>query len=229
MGEAQVITRHRDDNYETPPKLADWIVQHAIRLTKLDPEDVTVLEPGHGDTAPFLCAAVRCGVSIVAGADVRDVAPSTFLDEARKGRTTVTSHSEYSGVDFPKMTDAERSLMFNKIHNGHGFDVVATNPPFKDAEAFIGATLDHHLAPHGIAAFLLRLGFLASQKRAALYASRPPLEVWVMQSRPSFTKDGCTDAHEYGVYFWGGKMIDKFLRGNRPTALHWLASKEMLR
>jgi hypothetical protein len=50
-----------------------------------------------------------------------------------------------------------------------------------------------------------------------------------LQSRPSFTKDGCTDANDYGVYFWGGKMIDKFLRGNGPTTLHWLASKEMLK
>lgn len=50
-------------------------------------------------------------------------------------------------------------------------------------------------------AFLLRLGFLASRAREALFRKYPPYSVTVLVERPSFTGRG-SDSADYCVVTW---------------------------
>lgn len=73
------------------------------------------------------------------------------------------------------------------------------NPPFSAAEAHVRRALA--LAPRSGVAFLLRLAFLESVQREALWRAHPPAEVMVLCRRPSFTGGG-TDATAYGWFIW---------------------------
>ena len=76
------------------------------------------------------------------------------------------------------------------------------NPPFCAAEEFVWHALDV-VRPGGWVTFLLRLGFLASQARAPLYAPGAGfLRLDVLGRRPSFTGDGKTDSYDYGWFTW---------------------------
>lgn len=89
--------------------------------------------------------------------------------------------------------------------------LVITNPPYNLAEEFIRKALARKTAFD--AAFLLRLNFLGSQKRAQFHRDNPS-DVFVLPRRPSFTPDGKTDATEYAWFVWGPgrggrwKMLD---------------------
>jgi hypothetical protein len=91
------------------------------------------------------------------------------------------------------------------------FGLVVGNPPYRCAEAHVRAALD--LAPR--VAFLLRLGFLASQERAPLWRDHPAAAVHVISKRPSFTENGKTDGQEYALFVW-----DVSHRGE--TVIRWL-------
>lgn len=78
----------------------------------------------------------------------------------------------------------------------HREEVVITNPPYSLAEEFVKKSL-------GIGQWvimLLRLNWLASQRRAAFMLEHPP-DVYVLPNRPSFTGKG-TDATEYAWFVW---------------------------
>lgn len=77
------------------------------------------------------------------------------------------------------------------------FDFIITNPPYALAEEFIKASLD--VAP--VVAMLLRINFLASQKRRNFLAAARPA-VFVLPNRPSFTGDG-GDQTEYAWFVFG--------------------------
>lgn len=87
--------------------------------------------------------------------------------------------------------------------------MIITNPPYSLAEEFIRRAMsevrDRDLA------FLLRLNFLGSQKRAQFHRDHPA-DIYVLPKRPSFTQHG-TDATEYAWYVWGPG------RGNRWSIL----------
>lgn len=72
---------------------------------------------------------------------------------------------------------------------------VVTNPPFSLAFDFAKHAVAH--ADHVF--LLLRLGFLASRKRAEWWKQNRPSAMFVLSSRPSFTSDGKTDSADY---FW---------------------------
>lgn len=78
-------------------------------------------------------------------------------------------------------------------------DLVLTNPPFKDAMAFVERALEQ-VCPGGTVAMLLRLPWLASQKRAAFLRANTPA-IYVLPRRPSFTGKG-TDATDYAWFVW---------------------------
>lgn len=88
---------------------------------------------------------------------------------------------------------------------------IVGNPPFNDAEAHVRHALS--LADGGVA-FLLRLAFLESTKRAALWREHPPARVDVLSRRPSFTGGG-TDSAAYAVFRWEAGHTG-------PPALGWL-------
>lgn len=77
------------------------------------------------------------------------------------------------------------------------WDLCIGNPPYTQAEAFVrkGLTLAREVV------YLLRLGFLAGQKRAALYREHGTPDVYVLPRRPSFTGRG-TDSADYAWMRW---------------------------
>lgn len=79
-------------------------------------------------------------------------------------------------------------------------DLVITNPPYKLAMEFVERALAE-VTPGGTVAMLLRLGWLASQKRAAFLRRNTPC-VYVLSRRPSFTGSG-TDSADYAWMLWG--------------------------
>jgi hypothetical protein len=93
-----------------------------------------------------------------------------------------------------------------------GFGLVIGNPPFKVAEEHVLHSLEL-LKPGGYLAFLLRLGFLGSFRRAVGLWSRPGLlHVAPIAPRPSFyskarlrkteRRSGSNDKSEYALFLW---------------------------
>ena len=72
---------------------------------------------------------------------------------------------------------------------------VWTNPPFALAEQFIRRSAA--LFPDADICFLVRVGFLASEGRAALWRELGAPDVYVLPNRPSFNTDGKTDSSDY--------------------------------
>lgn len=92
------------------------------------------------------------------------------------------------------------------------YDLIISNPPYAAAEEFV----QYALARANVyAVMLLRLGFIASMKRAALYKRAFP-DLYVVARRPSFragTDDGRgwgTDNSDYAWFVW---PINKVGRG----------------
>lgn len=77
-------------------------------------------------------------------------------------------------------------------------DLIITNPPFSLALAF----LQKSLGEARTVISLLRLNFLGSQKRRAFWQEDRPSHVLVLAERPSFSRDGRTDATEYAWFCW---------------------------
>lgn len=86
-------------------------------------------------------------------------------------------------------------------------DLVMSNPPYGAAEAFVRAGL-RTVRDGGYVAYLLRLGFLASQRRRELYRRNMPERVYVLAARPSFRavtledRGGGNDNTDYAWYVW---------------------------
>jgi hypothetical protein len=78
---------------------------------------------------------------------------------------------------------------------GGKVDVIVTNPPYSLAEDFITQALK--IAPNVV--MLLRLNFLASEKRSRFMRAHTP-DVYVLPNRPGFTTDGHTDSIEYAWF-----------------------------
>jgi hypothetical protein len=78
-------------------------------------------------------------------------------------------------------------------------ECIVNNPPFSLAFEFA-----QHAVAHANHVFLLlRLGFLASQKRAEWFRKCPLDALFVLSKRPSFTPDGKTDSADYAWFYWG--------------------------
>jgi SAM-dependent methyltransferase len=97
---------------------------------------------------------------------------------------------------------------FNHVEK---YDAIVSNPPYSHALEFVQHALT--LAP--LVCMLLRLPWLASQRRADWHRENPSL-VCVLPKRPSFTADGKTDATEYAWFVWGTGRED----ANRWSILH---------
>lgn len=75
-------------------------------------------------------------------------------------------------------------------------DLVMMNPPYRNAMPFVEKALEHVERHGSVAAILLRLAWLAGQKRRELHR-RWPADVYVLSKRPCFTGDGRSDNSEY--------------------------------
>lgn len=76
------------------------------------------------------------------------------------------------------------------------YHVCITNPPYTLAMQFVQKALRHA----SVVVMLLRLPWLASQKRSAWLLEHCP-DVYVLPKRPSFT-GGATDATDYAWMVW---------------------------
>lgn len=95
---------------------------------------------------------------------------------------------------------------------GTPWKVIVANPPYQMAGQFVAKALEL-VGKKGTVAMLLRLNWLAGQKRAQFHREHPA-DVYVLSKRPSFTGQG-TDATEYAFFLWGpGRGNRWFLAGS---------------
>lgn len=94
---------------------------------------------------------------------------------------------------------------FRKWETSQRFDLIATNPPFTWANAFMRKSVSL-LSDTGKCLFLMRIGVLAGVERFAMWRDEVNLrEVWVCVRRPGFKGVGQgTDASEYAFFMFDG-------------------------
>lgn len=105
---------------------------------------------------------------------------------------------QWTTMDIDPSVDVDIHGDFLKADFKKNFDLVITNPPFSLADAFAKKCLD----VAGQVIFLLRLSWLASQKRHEFFAAYGCPDVYVLPNRPSFTCNGKTDRFEYAWFHW---------------------------
>lgn len=186
--------RRADDFYATPAWVTKAILPHLVK--DLPVVDSDVLDPCCGEGAILkVCREVRATSPAMAahGMNLRGIE----LDRPR-GDTC-------RAAGFPcEIGDA---LLRDFDEDGWGGpNLIITNPPYNLAQSFLERAFDE-VGAGGTIAFLLRLNFLGSQKRASSHRAHPS-DVYVLPRRPSFTGGG-TDATEYCWMVWGPG------RGNR--------------
>lgn len=157
------------DNYQTPP-MATEVLLRRLRLC-----GGRWLEPGAGGGAIIRVVNARRG-------DVQWTAVETRKQCERRLRAA----------------GAQRVVIADFLRwappRGEAFAVVLANPPYRAAMTFIERSLGL-LRPDGCAVFLLRLGFLATEKRHAFMVRHVP-DVYVLPQRPSFRGYG-SDSADY--------------------------------
>ena len=116
-----------------------------------------------------------------------------------------------SGIDIDpnRKCDFERDALSDETWGEP--DLVISNPPYKHALEFVLTAL-YRVKPTGTVAMLLRLPFLESVTRQDFHRDYPA-DIYVFAKRPSFTKNGKTDATAYAWFVWGPG------RGGRWTIL----------
>lgn len=174
------------DLYITPQPLANAICQ---RLVELIPRPRRIMDPGCGPGAFMRAASLAWPGSEIFGIDI---------EQQHDDVGSVMPGCRYTGGYLT--TPAETY--------GGPFDLIVGNPPYSIAVEFINQSLSllrprAFLINGGYLAFLLRLAFLGSQKRAnTLWASAGFRWLIPIAERPSFTADGGSERMEYGVFVW---------------------------
>jgi hypothetical protein len=168
-----------DDAYMTPPWAVQAILPHLWHPT-------TVLEPSCGDGAILRACRDAWPLATIHGTDIRPEAVASV--EAAGFRATALDFLDAIPARFEEPA------------------LVITNPPYSYALDFCRYALEVVDQRCGQVAMLLRLAFIASQKRAPFHR-RFPSDVYVLPRRPSFT-GGPTDSADYAWFVWsvlGGK------------------------
>lgn len=164
--------RKIEDWYPTPA----WCVRRLMERLPYLPGGGAWLEPGAG--RGNIIAAARPFKPLVEWTAVE------LREECREPLNAVGAH-EVLITDYLRLPVPEPR-----------FSVAIGNPPYSRAMEFI----EKSLQVADVVAFLLRLNFLGSQKRAAFHHEHPA-DVYVLPDRPSFTGKG-TDSIEYAWFVW---------------------------
>lgn len=204
-----MTTRRADDAYFTPVDLAFAICSKLFlwiddEPSGAGPEGVQVVMDPHAGGGAFLRVAPEVFPwAEIVGSDINprseEIAQADWLDDY-----------------------AEVSLAMENYATEHPTLIVG-NPPYNEAQKHIEAALDRlrraYGGPHYVA-FLLRIGFLGGLSRArGFWQQNPPIWVWSVAPRPSFTEDGKTDGSEYAVIVW---KVDQGKVVRRSTQFDWL-------
>jgi hypothetical protein len=153
------------------------------------PRPGTLLEPAAGDGA--LIAAVNAKLG-----------PRDWL--AVESRATTATACQAAGA-YPVITDF---LTWEPpAGTTDAVSTVITNPPFSLCEEFIRHA--DEICPAADLVFLVRLGFLSSQERVALWQEVGIPDVYVLPNRPSFTGNGKTDSSDYAWLTFPAVDIDR--------------------
>lgn len=91
------------------------------------------------------------------------------------------------------------------------FDLSLGNPPYSHALSFVQRSLQIS----DLVVFLLRQGFQSTAKRSSFFRETPPVGVWNLAHRLSFTGDGNTDTADYCWIGWQKGWTGR-------TTLEWL-------
>lgn len=179
--------RREHDFYATPESCTKALFQHMDEL-RMRP----VLDPCAGDGAILKVAQ---GYRLEThGIEIRDV-PKPIGVRTWGQADSLEIASSHSAIGRSPYRDCN----------------IVTNPPYLLAHEFLEAWIDRvHFS-----AWLLRLNFLGSQKRAEWFRRRPPARVLILPRRPSFT-GGATDSCEYAWMIWDSK------HPRAMTKLEWL-------
>lgn len=171
--------RVASDFYATPAWCVRAILPHL-------PTGGSILEPCAGDGA---IVDVLCGPGGVSDRDLVDAMESDKeRAEALSARGVACAHVDALSDEAFPLWDMPHAL-------------VLANPSYGRAIDFVARSVTVQRGHGGTTAMLLRLGFLAGQKRAAWHRANP-CDVYVLPKRPSFTGRG-TDASDYGWMVWG--------------------------
>ena len=140
-------------------------------LNKRLPSPARVLEPCVGGGA-FLRAIRTVWPNATTGIEDIDAAAMALLRAERRGS--------------PGSTGADYSLS-------------VSNPPFRIADRLVRTNMER-VPSGGHVAFLLPVGFIATDDREALYAQCPLRYYVPISPRPSFQENGQTAPTEYALY-----------------------------
>lgn len=178
-----VSTRRELDAYYTPEALAGQLVDTVAGYLR-NPN--LIVEPSVGGGAFVKACRARWPTASIVGVD---------LDPEAEGKAFV---DRFYHADFATWEPEGESLA----------DLVIGNPPYSHAYEHVRKA--HRIIRmgqwRGTVAFLLRLGFLAGQKRHPWWRELKKdgwaPDVHVLSKRPSFTGGG-TDSTEYGLFVFG--------------------------
>lgn len=97
---------------------------------------------------------------------------------------------------------------------------IITNPPYTKATEFIIKALDTVQEGNKIAMYL-KINFLASQKRRALFQNNPPRTIYVMCTRFDCVKDGDFEKYKNGAVDYCWIVWEKGYKGE--TKIKWIS------
>jgi len=167
----------------------DWVVQQCI-----------------ADVIPFVCPAARRILEPGAG-------QGAFVRRLRERYPT--GHITAIDIDPYEWPEADQPLHQDLFETrfDERFDLTVGNPPFSRAIDFIQYALGCSRA----VCFLLRQGFLSSNKRNPFFRLHRPSDVYILPNRPTFVGEH-SDKADYCFVCWGRPAF------NGTTNLHWLPS-----
>ena len=172
--------RRELDDYQTP----DWAIDAVLPflLPRLGPGGGLILEPACGAGGIFR-RLVASGVESHRMHGI-EIHPERAAEARAGGFSVVAADALSPDTEWPSA------------------DLIISNPPFRQAEAFCRRALES-VAFAGTVAMLLRLAFLESAERYEFHRRYPVNGLHVFSSRPSFTANGKTDSAAYAWFCWG--------------------------
>jgi hypothetical protein len=209
--------RRENDSYETPLELCRAVT---ARLYENGCRPNRILEPGCGRGNFVRAARETWARAIIIGSEIREkytehkhVNAECWSKRDTKGKPAEDAvqlcKPDYFDIA-PEIRNAgATAIVFGDFlaENADAglsppFDLAVGNPPYGDGlgEKFVEKSISL-LGSMGVLAFVLKMHFFGTRKRAELWKRFPFYVAWPIIPRPDFTGDG-RDTSEYVVVTW---------------------------